>query len=58
MEQEKVVFSTDVDKDIASIFDRAAERHFRSRSAHLRFLVDLEVKRELEREKKTETLKD
>ena len=38
-----VVFSTDVEKEVADKFDDIAEKNFRSRSAHLKFIIEKEV---------------
>ena len=42
----EVVFSTDVEKEVADKFDKIAEKNFRSRSAHLQFLIEKEVESE------------
>lgn len=38
-----VVFSTDIEKERADIFDSIAEKNFRSRAQHLKYLVEAEI---------------
>lgn len=46
-----IVFSTDIEKSVADKFDKIAEKHFRSRSAHLQYLIEREVEIEFGQEK-------
>ena len=43
-----IVFSTDVDAEIAKKFDALAEKNFRSRAQHLNFLVEQAVEKDNE----------
>ncbi len=45
MEDKKVVFTTDVDEDIADRFDEVAKEACRSRASHLLYLVIQEAKK-------------
>ena len=38
----EVVFSADIDKEIADKFDKIAEKNFRSRASHLQFIIEKE----------------
>lgn len=39
----EIVFTAIVDKDVADKFDKIAETNFRSRTAHLQFIIEREV---------------
>lgn len=40
---DKVVFTAEVDKDVAKKFDAIAKDNYRSRTAHLQFLIEKEA---------------
>lgn len=39
----EVVFSVDIEKELADKFDEIAKENYRSRSAHLKFIIEREV---------------
>ena len=38
-----VVFTTDIEESKADIFDEIARKNFRSRAAHLKYLIEKEI---------------